>query len=49
MSKALGDIDYTEEEYLNLGAVYENGKENYLTEINLIDISDKQNRYRCHK
>ena len=42
MSKSLGDIDYTEEEYLNLGADYEEiengiGK----AEIHLIDLEEK--------
>ena len=39
MSKELGDIDYTEEEYLNLGASYE---ETVLgnSEIHIIDLND---------
>jgi ATP-dependent helicase/nuclease subunit A len=43
MSKTLGDIDYTEEEYLNLGAEYEK-IENELTksEINLIEIQETE-------
>ena len=43
MSTSLGDIDYTEEEYLNLGASYEEF-ENGLgkSEIKLIDITDEQ-------
>lgn len=40
MSKKLGDIEYTEEEYLNLGASYE---ENILgnAEIHIIDTNDE--------
>lgn len=43
MSKKLGDIDYTEEEYLNLGADYET-IENELTksEINLIELEENE-------
>jgi len=41
MSKKLGDIDYTEEEFLNLGATYpeSNGKEHNI-EINIIDLNE---------
>ena len=42
MSKKLGDIDYTEEEYLYLGAQYEEYKQNYLTEINIIDVGQTE-------
>ncbi len=41
MSKSLGDIDYNEGEYLNLGAEYPEG-ENLKTEINIIDLKDKE-------
>lgn len=42
MSADLGEIDYTEEEYLNLGASYEESKDNLLTEIDILDISDEK-------
>lgn len=45
MSAELGDIEYTEEEYLNLGANYEETEENkgqdYKTEIHLIDTKQE--------
>ena len=41
MSEELGDIEYNEEEYLNLGANYKESKENLNTEINLIDLSEE--------
>lgn len=37
MSKDLGDIDYNEEEYLNLGANYLKTEQNEKIEINIID------------
>ena len=43
MSKEIGDIDYTEEEYLNLGASFENiENQNLLTEINIIDVEETE-------
>ena len=42
MGKTLGEIDYTEEEYLNLGASYEESKEDLLTEIDIIDMVEKE-------
>lgn len=44
MSETLGDIDYTEEEYLNLGADYKESKENLKTEIDIIDISEEEEK-----
>lgn len=41
MSKELGDIDYTEDEYLNLGADYEKG-ENLNTELHIIDLKEEE-------
>lgn len=44
MSDELGDIEYKEEEYLNAGADYpesEVRKEEYITELNLIDLQDE--------
>jgi len=42
MSKKLGDIDYTEEEFLNLGADYpeSNGTEHKI-ELNIIDLNEE--------
>lgn len=40
MSENLGDIDYTEEEYLNLGADYKESKEDLKTEIDIIDVAE---------
>jgi len=37
MSNVLGDIDYNEEEYLNLGASYEEIEQDLKTEINIIN------------
>jgi ATP-dependent helicase/nuclease subunit A len=48
MSKNLGDLDYTEEEYLNLGASYPETENSYsepknaTTEMLLIDMKDEQ-------
>lgn len=41
MSKKLGDIDYTESEYLNLGAEYVEA-DNLNTEIYIIDVKEKE-------
>lgn len=41
MSKSLGDIDYNEEEYLNLGADYQE-KEDLKAEINIIDLKEEE-------
>jgi len=41
MSKELGDIDYVEEEYLNLGASYPEG-ENLNAEIHIIDLKEEE-------
>lgn len=44
MSKELGDIEYNQEEYLNLGASYVNLEgQNLNTEIEIIDTSDEDN------
>ena len=44
MSHDLGDIDYNENEYLNLGASYENiPDQNFTTEIEVIDTSNENN------
>ncbi|MCI9064088.1 MAG: helicase-exonuclease AddAB subunit AddA, partial [Clostridia bacterium] len=44
MSETLGDIEYTEEEYLNLGADYQEKEEGLKlnTEIDIIDIKDEK-------
>ena len=41
MSKELGDIDYTETEYLNLGAEYPEG-ENLNAELHIIDLKEEE-------
>ena len=41
MSDTLGDIEYNEDEYLNLGADYPEEKQNLNTEIDVIDLSDE--------
>lgn len=44
MSKELGDIDYNQDEYLNLGASYVDiSEQNLKTEIEIIDTSDEDN------
>ena len=45
MSKTLGDIDYNQEEYLNLGANYPEIEQNEKIEINIIDtiLSEEEN------
>lgn len=41
MSKDLGDIDYTEEEYLNLGATFESHENSLdIAELDIIDLKD---------
>ena len=42
MSNLLGDIEYNEEEFLNLGASYEDAKQNLKTEINIISIEKEE-------
>lgn len=42
MSNLLGDIEYNEEEYLNLGASYPDINQNLDTEINVIDLSEEE-------
>ena len=42
MSENLGEIDYTEEEYLNLGASYEETPQELGTEIHVIDLKEKE-------
>lgn len=45
MSKKLGDIDYTKEEYLNLGADYPEG-ENLQTEVHIIDKKEEDETFK---
>ena len=48
MTEKLGELDYTEEEYLNLGALYENTNENLKTEIDILNVQEdntKQDNY----
>ena len=42
MSDTLGDIEYNKDEYLNLGADYQEEKQNLNTEIDVIDLSDEE-------
>ena len=42
MSKELGDIDYNENEYLNLGANYQESKENLNAELHVIDFKEEE-------
>ena len=48
MGQKLGEIDYTEEEYLNLGAAYKESEEDLISEIDILDITeneDKENEF----
>ena len=40
MGEKIGEIDYTEEEYLNLGASYAESGEDLVAEIDILDISE---------
>ena len=42
MSDSLGDINYNEDEYLNLGADYKESKEDLNTEIDIIDLLEDE-------
>ena len=42
MSNELGDIDYDEGEYLNLGASYPEEKQDLNTQIHIIDVKDEE-------
>ncbi len=42
MSNVLGDIEYNEEEYLNLGADYPSIEQNLKTEIDIINLKDDE-------
>ena len=42
MSNLLGDIEYNQEEYLNLGAQYPEVEQNLKTEINIIDLKENE-------
>ena len=41
MGQKIGEIEYTEEEYLNLGANFEESKEELVTEVDILDISEE--------
>lgn len=43
MSNVLGDIEYNEEEFLNLGASYEEINQNLKTEIDIINLKETEN------
>lgn len=40
MGQELGEINYTEEEYLNLGAAYKESKEDLISEIDILDPAE---------
>ena len=42
MSSILGDIEYNEEEYLNLGADYSEVNQDLKTEIDIINLAEEQ-------
>ena len=42
MSENLGELNYTQEEYLNLGANYEDTNQNLRTEIDILNIDENQ-------
>ena len=42
MSDLLGDIDYNEDEYLNLGADYEKNSQDLKTEVDIIDLAQQE-------
>ena len=42
MSEELGELNYTEEEYLNLGADYADTNQDLRTEIDILNIEDEQ-------
>ena len=41
IGKKIGEINYTEEEYLNLGAKYVEGKEDLVSEIDILDVTEE--------
>lgn len=41
MSNLLGDIEYNEEEFLNLGAEYKNNNQGLKTEVNIINVKEE--------
>ncbi|MCI8273423.1 MAG: helicase-exonuclease AddAB subunit AddA [Clostridia bacterium] len=41
MTEKLGELNYTEEEYLNLGASYEDTEQDLRTEINIINVKEE--------
>ena len=42
MSEKLGDVDYTEEEFLNLGASYDNEEQDLLPELHILDLKEDE-------
>ncbi len=44
MSEELGELNYTEEEYLNLGANYEDTNQDLKAEIDILLTDDIENR-----
>ena len=41
MGQKIGEIEYTEEEYLYLGANFEESKEKLVTEVDILDVSEE--------
>ncbi len=48
MSKELGDIDYNEDEYLNLGADYPQTENNPVAELHIIDLASQNQEYNTN-
>lgn len=46
MSEELGEIEYNQNEYLNLGANYEKSEQNLKTELNIINLKDEDNIWK---
>ena len=44
MSKQLGDVEYEKEEYLNLGASYEEPKQDLTTQLHIIDLKQEEDK-----
>ena len=49
MSKKLGEIDYNQDEYLNLGADYEEVEQDLKTELNIIDLKEEENIWKSEE
>lgn len=50
MSKKIGDVEYNEKEYLNLGATdYQENQQDLIAEIELIEVAEPTNELEQHK